>query len=675
MFKTLVLGIDGLWLDLVIKYVKEGKIPNIAKLVNRGVSGEMLPLPPCDTPTNWVCLSTGATPGTHGAIGFNVHLPGEPVDSVHVPDTNLITAEFVWNVAEREGKKCILINWPFSWPPTIKDGIVIAGTGPGDPRWRIEYGCIYTTDPLDRREIKVEVKLAEDWKNLPKSHSPPLEVVIPLKTRASAFVWTESGWESTKTEVEETIPMSEKLTEEESEIKVEETKECYYAIVVDSKGEGYDTVIVTKEKDASDKMTKLSLGSWSDWIFDEFRFKIVAKYHGVKIEESLREGPLKGAFKFKLVELSEDGKRLTLYRTAIFRTDGWVSPEGLAEDIVRNVGPYCEGLELIPLITITRKDFTTYFELLKMQMDWFIRALKYFSERYDWDLLMMQLHIFDALNHGLLRYLYEEGPEYSQEMAEKVWKIYEETIKILDHMVGEVLKIIPKDVIFFLISDHGAIPTTKLAWPGIALMKKGLLSLVSDEDGKVKVDWKNTKAFPWVMDVWVNLKGKFPHGIVDESEYDDVVKEIIDALYSMKDPENGMRIISLALPKKDAEILGLKGERAADVYYFFNPPYTDTDVHRHKIFEIPMEKIEELYEVRTCKTKAAHDHFLPTTKVGVFSNRALLIVYNEDSIRQGVRVEKTFYTTDLVPTICHILKIPFPKQCEGKIMFDIFKSF
>ncbi|MEM2294211.1 MAG: alkaline phosphatase family protein [Nitrososphaerota archaeon] len=667
--KTLVLGIDGLWPELIEKYLETDIIPNIAKLVREGVFLRMLPLPPCDTPTNWVSLVTGASPGRHCALGFNVHIPGQPLDQVIVPDTKTIRAEFIWDVAERSGKLCILVNWPFSWPPTLKKGIVIAGTGPGDPRWRIEYGCIYTTDPRDPREIEIHLKPAEEWTNIPTSYSPPLETTLPLRIARSAFIWTESGWEPAAAEVREATPMSMRYKENAKITPLKEGKQ-YYVLVLDSKGHGYDTVIVSKQKDARQAVAKLSKdhGAWSEWIYDKFNFKVIAKYHGARISDTLTQGPLEGAFKLKLIELSSNGRRLTIFRTDIFRLDGWIYPEDLLPKVIEHLGPYCEGLELVPLITLVRDDWDTYFDLLKEQTNWFTRAYKYFSERYDWDMFFMQLHVFDALNHFLLRGMCEKSPDYDYRKANKILKIYERTLMIVDDLVGELLKLNNKNVNVIIVSDHGALPTWKLVWPGTALMKYGLLRF-KEVNGKLMVDWENTKAFPWVMDIWVNLRGRFPHGVVAEDEYNKVVDEIVDALYSLRDPETGERIIASVVTKREGVFFGLYGDYTADVYYFFKPPYTDIDVHRHKILELALSDIENLLKPQLSKTVAAHDHFLPNERMDWFSNYAILIMWGPN-VKKAL-LGKPVYTIDLAPTLCFLHKIPFPAQCEGRILFEV----
>jgi predicted AlkP superfamily phosphohydrolase/phosphomutase len=90
---------------------------------------ELLPSPPCDTPTNWTTIATGAWTGTHGSTGFNIRLPGT---SHSAPagcsfDTRSCGAEYLWDVTERAGGRCLLYDYPSSRPSTLKHGIVLGG--------------------------------------------------------------------------------------------------------------------------------------------------------------------------------------------------------------------------------------------------------------------------------------------------------------------------------------------------------------------------------------------------------------------------------------------------------------------------------------------------------------------------------------------------------------------
>ncbi|RLE97441.1 MAG: nucleotide pyrophosphatase, partial [Thermoprotei archaeon] len=130
--KLILIGLDCILSFFIEKYVKEELMPATAELIEEGVFGEALPSPPCDTPTNWTTIVTGAWTGTHGMTSFYAHIPGKPLnEGVSTLDSRVSKAEFLWNVAERHGKLCVVMNYPVAWPPTIKKGIVIGGPAPG----------------------------------------------------------------------------------------------------------------------------------------------------------------------------------------------------------------------------------------------------------------------------------------------------------------------------------------------------------------------------------------------------------------------------------------------------------------------------------------------------------------------------------------------------------------
>ena len=72
-----------------------------------------------------------------------------------------------------------------------------------------------------------------------------------------------------------------------------------------------------------------------------------------------------------------------------------------------------------------------------------------------------------------------------------------------------------------------------------------------------------------ISDIYVNLKGRFPKGIVASDQYEQVQEEIIDALLNLRNPD-GKRVVAYALKKKDAQILGAYGHECGDVLFVFN---------------------------------------------------------------------------------------------------------
>jgi len=104
--KLILIGFDGGNPPFIEKFIEEGRLPNISRIMKEGVYSESLPVMPCDTPTNWCTIVTGTWTGTHGITSFHIHLKGEPLDKVHFSVRSYWSkAEFLWDAAERVGEK------------------------------------------------------------------------------------------------------------------------------------------------------------------------------------------------------------------------------------------------------------------------------------------------------------------------------------------------------------------------------------------------------------------------------------------------------------------------------------------------------------------------------------------------------------------------------------------
>ena len=78
--KLMVLGVDGMDPRLSRKYVDEGKMPNLKKIIERGAQRDDLVLlgaQPTVTPPQWTTLATGAYPSTHGITQFSRVIAGK----------------------------------------------------------------------------------------------------------------------------------------------------------------------------------------------------------------------------------------------------------------------------------------------------------------------------------------------------------------------------------------------------------------------------------------------------------------------------------------------------------------------------------------------------------------------------------------------------------------------
>ena len=228
-----------------------------------------------------------------------------------------------------------------------------------------------------------------------------------------------------------------------------------------------------------------------------------------------------------------------------------------------------------------------------------------------------------------------------------------------DHLIGTLLDLVPEDSLIITISDHGATPDGPHVNPMQILEDAGLLVLSKeenkvekaqnaffakhDDDLKKKPDLEKSVAIPSrTCFVYVNLKGRDPHGIVDQKDYRKVQYQIIDALSTYVHPETGQRPIALALTKDEARLLGQGGEQCGDVVYAVRPEYG-----------------------------SQHGQILPTDSYGMGSLKALL-TFTGPGVKKGYRMERFCNIIDMVPTICSLMGLPVPKDCEGSVLYQLF---
>jgi predicted AlkP superfamily phosphohydrolase/phosphomutase len=127
--RVLVVGIDQAIPKLIDKYMDEGLLPNLKKLAENGVKTKAYSCPPCDTPTNWTTIATGATTGNHGCTSFYPHAIGEDYETgLKYRSRSMLSrfcqAEYIWDALDREGLTSFIINYPAGWPGNLRNGVI-----------------------------------------------------------------------------------------------------------------------------------------------------------------------------------------------------------------------------------------------------------------------------------------------------------------------------------------------------------------------------------------------------------------------------------------------------------------------------------------------------------------------------------------------------------------------
>ena len=107
--KVCVIGIDGATWHVIMPLVNEGKMPNMAKLMNQGVYGNLKSMEPSISPVIWTTIATGKEPAQHGIEGFIVKMPD---GYERVPITSdMRKVKAIWNILSDYEKKVGVISW------------------------------------------------------------------------------------------------------------------------------------------------------------------------------------------------------------------------------------------------------------------------------------------------------------------------------------------------------------------------------------------------------------------------------------------------------------------------------------------------------------------------------------------------------------------------------------
>ncbi len=124
---------------------------------------------------------------------FHHHEPGDSLSNDVNPqnwDSRRLKAEYLWEALDKAGKRCVVLNYPSSWPSTMKHGIVVGGPGMsvGEDRQGLPHlgkvvdvcaDFIITTDYLPQA-FRGEFREAEAWANLPAGTEEPLEMKVEV---------------------------------------------------------------------------------------------------------------------------------------------------------------------------------------------------------------------------------------------------------------------------------------------------------------------------------------------------------------------------------------------------------------------------------------------------------------------------------------------------------------
>ena len=638
--KIYAFGMDGFIVPMMKRFAAEGALPHFERLLREGTVNQTLPSFPVWTPTNWATLSTGAHTGTHGVTRWRVEVaPGQRIDSF---DGRANNAERIWNALERAGLQSVAVHYPAAHPSGVETGFVVDGFGhPGHRSTDFEVAICqaYTTEAALEEAIEMDhdgtavrqeqrsvepippLTPAQEWQNLPASHAPPLESRIEVVARLGGDVT------------------------------------AFHLLAVDSVGKGYDRVLVCRDRDGASCIAVAGVGQWSEWAVEDF---------------AIDGGQRSASVRFKLMELAADGSSLKLYRTQVTYTDGFTLPDELAGELVERFGPYQEHASMLPY-TAGMADFDTALEECEYQGMWFAEVARYMLRERGCSFFLCHWHLYDYLNHIHLGDVDPVCPGYAAEHAEQYLDYFRRAYQVGDRILGRLWEDADEHTYVGVVSDHGCSPDVRVANIRQFLHDQGFLALkgggeealVRDQVREEDIDWERTRAYmkdDKGFDIFINAE--------PGPEFDRIEAELLLALRTWVDQEVGRNPVAIALPRRDAYILGQWGDQCGDVVFAWDHGYVSGYYGQWRgIAGGGCVGAPNVYG-------AHHGGFLPTQSEASSSYGSWLLA--GPGVKQGYErpVDKLGYihAADVVPTFCQMLGAEPPRQAQGTVARDLFEG-
>ncbi len=672
--KVFILGVDGLDPRFSNKMLREGKMPNLQKYIDRGACREDLELMgghPTVTPPMWATLSTGAYANVHGITAFFAQ--GSDLDKVVANfDSRGCKAEPLWNVLADQGIKTLVMHWPGNaWPPTstsenlyVCDGSTPGCLGMGMATVANEFLVVadekiehVTFVPSATADLdKACVVKPEEFEEGPmdgnmtdglKATKEKVNIIMNdtegmgaacLDDRFSlgvSPVREPKGWTAA------TIPEGAK----EFTLLLSKGMIRRVGLILKNEQGVYDHVALYKSKKEAEPFVVLEKGKIKSQIYDQ-----AVDFRGERKDAN---------YNMKLLECNEDGSRVEIFIShgIDMHADYIFQPKELFYELTENVGHIAPGSVVgnhdPKIVTDCMLD------VWNVAAEWQSDAIHYMIEKKGVEAIFSHFHNVDMQEHRFIRFMSEGDKEYRDQFGaaepEQYQKFLEDVYIQTDNYLGKFLHLLDEGWTIIITSDHAQVcPAHRPPMLGdmgvnVGVMEElGYTVMKKDENGNNlrEIDWEKTRAVAVrECNIYINLKGRNPNGIVDPEDQYLLEEQIMTDLYGYKDKKTGHRVVALALRNKDAKLLGYGGPDCGDICYW----------------------IAEGYNIDHCDG-------LSTTYGDCETSLSPIFVAAGAGIKEGYKTERYIRQVDVAPTMAALMNVRMPAQCEGAPVYQIFSE-
>jgi predicted AlkP superfamily phosphohydrolase/phosphomutase len=518
--KLIVLGIDGMDPQLLTRYMQEGKMPNFSRLAREGSFRNLTTSIPPQSPVAWSNLITGMNAGGHGIFDFIHRDPHTlepyfstsrvepPKHSIHLGSwviplgsgsaEQLRQGKAFWQILDEHGVPNTVFRIPANFPPVPAKGYTLSGMGTPDLRGTYGTFTFYTDDPM--------------------AAAGPVEggQIVPVQVEnsrvATKLIGPDNSFRKGAPSATEAFTVSIDPVEPVARIAVQ------------------DQEFVLRE------------GEWSDWVRVEFQ---LMPFIGI----------VKGICRFYLKQAHP---RFQLYVSPINIDPSdpalpLSTPTSYSRQLAKQVGEfYTQGIaEDTKALSAGVLDDKEYLEQARTVLAEHRSVFDAEFPKFHSGLFFFYFSSLDLNGHMLWRLIDPHHPAYDATQAAQYGSALSEFYEQMDQVLGEILPRLDDHTTLLVLSDHGFAPYYRSFNLNTWLLNNGYITMKSEPSADeslpfANVDWSRTRAYGMGLNgLYVNLRGRERDGIVQPgAEADALVKEIKDKLLAVRDPENGLPVIT-----------------------------------------------------------------------------------------------------------------------------------
>ena len=317
-------------------------------------------------------------------------------------------------------------------------------------------------------------------------------------------------------------------------------------------------------------------------------------------------------------------------------------------------------------------DFDTALEECEYQGMWFAEVANYMLRDKGCAFFICHWHLYDYLNHIHLSDVDPVCPAYDESRADPYMDYFRRAYQVGDRVLGHIWEAADEATYIGVLADHGCSPDVRVAnirqflhEQGFTALKDGATGIERDEVREDDIDWDGTTAYlkdDKGFDIFINA--------APGPQFDRIEGQLLLALRTWVDEETGTTPIAIALPRRDAYLLGQWGDQCGDVVFAWDHGYVSGYYGQWQGI------VGDGAAGAPHSFGAHHGGFIPTQSEISSSFGTLML--SGPGLKKGYErpadILGYIHAVDVVPTFCHILETSPPAQSHGAIVYDLFEN-